>query len=250
MARTLPTRTPTTVTPRVTSALARVAQTAIDLPASPAQVADVTEHIEESVRENASKLWAWTRIADVTEYLRENASSVMFIQSAIILSEYVGMQWKTYPWTPLYTDPSTTTSPFKDAHHPDLTHWLTEAYWAPATLWSLTNWFLPLVLSYFINLTISTNTRHKSSRRQHTVDPLTFNIARALLIYSAYSLPVANVALAGEPGIKVERTPGWGPFSDATLTTVRNNVPGNYYGMQISSLIGVLYSLYDAILKK
>jgi len=238
----------------VTSPLARVAQTStpsqINLPASPAQVADLTEQTIQTARETASDLWAKTHIMDGIDYCREELSSVLMIQLIVLLLEGGGMQYNTLRTLSVYTNPSTSGLPFKELRIPDLTYLLTEGFWAPATLWSLTNWALPLLISYFVNLTVNSNTRHKSSRRQYTVDPLTFNIARALLVYGAYSLPVADPALAGEAGVKVAYTPGWGPFAGETVDTVRGMVPGSYHGMLISSLIGGLYSVYDAILKK
>jgi hypothetical protein len=99
---------------------------------------------------------------------------------------------------------------------------------------------LPLVFAYFFNLTLRSNTSRKSSERQYPADPLIFNIARAVLAYSAYRGTVNTVLAPGR----------WGPFSEYAVACVGNHVPGGYYGLQIGSLVGILVSLYDAALKK
>ena len=121
------------------------------------------------------------------------------------------MEWNTLRWSgPLFDSPDLPALglPSRRVHLPDLGLLLSNDFWAPATLWSLTSWFLPLLFSYFFNLTLRSNTHHKKTTKQYTADPLTFNIARALLAYNVYSLPVPSLTLAGEPGIALVRTPG------------------------------------------
>jgi hypothetical protein len=98
------------------------------------------------------------------------------------------------------------------------------------------------MFAYFFNLTLRSNTSRKSSDRQYPADPLIFNIARAVLAYSAYR---ETVGLS--PG---SNAPRWGPFSGSAVGCVGTYVPGGYYGLQIGSLVGILVSLYDAALKK
>lgn len=239
------TRTPRTVS-RVAS---RVSQ--VDLPASPSQLADVADQSFQAAKSKASELWEKSRIEEAIETVRENVSSVVFIQLAVLFIEAAGLEWKTLTTVHAFTSPAVAGYDAKHVYLPDLRLLLTSDFWAPATLWSLTSWVFPLAFSYFFNLTLRSNTRHKSSAKQYTADPLTFNIVRAILAYSVYyhpSYPVSD--MTGNPGAYEARKPGWGPFDESTVTTVSNNVPGNYYGLQIGSVIGILYSLYDAALKK
>ncbi|KAF2678731.1 hypothetical protein K458DRAFT_446204 [Lentithecium fluviatile CBS 122367] len=240
-----------TRTPRPVSRVAsRVSE--VDLPASPSQLADIADQSFQVAKTKATEIWDKTRIDEAREWLRENVSSVAAIQTWILVIEAVGLQYQT-----LETGYTAEIKPFGSFGHsrevriPDLSKLLTSDWWAPATLWSLTNWVLPLVVSYFFNLTLRSNTKHKSSSRQYKADPLTFNIIKALLAYSAYQIPTtADAALAGQPNVYLDRKPGWGPFSEGSVSTVRANVPGGYYGIQIGALVGVLVSLYDAALKK
>ncbi|KAG9195619.1 hypothetical protein G6011_00740 [Alternaria panax] len=214
----------------------------VDIPASPAQLAEVADQSFQEIQTKAVELWDRTRIDELKEFIRENASSVATIQTFILLIEAVGLQWNTLDTTPLFATPTafSSYSSSQDVRGPNFWVLLSAEWWSPATLWSLTSWVLPLMFSYFFNLTLRTNTSRKSSDRQYPADPLIFNIARAILSYSAYRETV-NMAFAPS---------AWGPFSEYAVARVGNNVPGGYYGLQIGSLVGILVSLYDAALKK
>ncbi|KAL5384898.1 hypothetical protein DPSP01_005003 [Paraphaeosphaeria sporulosa] len=245
------------VSERVTEATPRAPQadlraTEVNLPASPAQLADFADESFQVVKERATEIWDKTRIDEAKEWLRETASSVSAIQTLILILEAATLQYNTLTDTHyLFDSPATTGFNAREVRFPNLTKLAGSGWWGPATLWSLTNWALPLIFSYFFNLTLRTNTRHKSSKTQYTIDPFTFNIAKAILAYSAYYVyTTADASLLGQPNTVLAQTPGWGPFSESSVATVRDNILGGYYGIQIGSLVGVLVSLYDAALKK
>jgi hypothetical protein len=246
----LATRTPQSVS-RVASRVSDV-----QLPASPAQLAEVADQSFQAAKTKASELWERTRIEEAIEIIRENASSVVFIQLAVLLFEATSLSWNKANTVTAFDVPEAAAQRLgiQEVRVPDLTLLLTSDFWAPTTLWSLTSWVLPLLFSYFFNLTLQSNTRHRSPNKQYTVDPLTFNIARAILAYSAYSAPVVFSPLDQAQGaasvIAEVPHPGWGPFDGQTVRTVCDNILGKYNGLQIGSVIGILYSLYDAALKK
>jgi hypothetical protein len=246
-ASSLVTRTPRAVPRRVSEILSEV-----DIPASPAQLAEVADQSFQVIKEKTTDLWNQTGIDYLRELIRENASSVATIQTLILLLEAAGLQWNTLQTTPTIslTDSLSTWTNSQYLFIPDFLALLTSDWWAPATLWSLTSWVLPLIFSYFFNLTLRTNTNRKSSDRQYPADPLTFNILKAILAYTAYRIPTASPALAGTPGSIQLHDLSWGPFSADTVGVIRNNVPGGYHGLQIGAVVGVLVSLYDAALKK
>jgi hypothetical protein len=204
------------------------------------------------VKTKATELWDRSQIDQLKEFVRENASSVATIQTLILLIEAFGLQWNTLATTPLFAMPDFASfwSNSQDVKGPDGWALLTAEWWAPATLWSLTSWVLPLLFSYFFNLTLRANTNRKSSDRQYPADPLIFNIAKAILTYSAYRIHVVDPSVLGEPGKVFTHDYRWGPFSPQSVSVVRNNVPGGYYGLQIGAAVGILVSLYDAALKK
>jgi hypothetical protein len=244
--KVLVTRTPQTVS-RVHSRLSQV-----DIPASPAQLAEVADQSFQAAKSKATELWHQTKIDEFKEMVRENASSVTAIQLLVLVIEATGLQWNTLQTTHVFNGPTNASLSLnsRPVYFPDLTILLTSGFWAPATLWSLTSVVFPLVFSYFFNLTLRSNTNHKTLSKQYTVDPLTFNIVRAILAYSAYRIPTISAGAVGEAGIAHALDLSWGPFAESTVGTVRDNVPGGYYGLQIGAVIGVLYSLYDAALKK
>lgn len=246
-ASALVTRTPRAVSHRVSEILNEV-----DIPASPAQLAEVADQSLQVIKAKTTDLWNQTNIDYFKELIRENASSVATIQTLILLLEAGGLQWNTLQTTPTVALPDSlsTWSNSQYLFIPNFMALLTSDWWAPATLWSLTSCVLPLIFSYFFNLTLRTNTNRKSSDRQYPADPLTFNILKAILAYSAYRIPTADPGLAGVPGSVQLHDLSWGPFSAESVGIVRNNVPGGYHGLQIGAFVGMLVSLYDAALKK
>lgn len=232
-------RTPRSLPRRVSEVVSEV-----DFPASPAQLAEVADQSFQAAATKATELWSRTRIDEIKEFIRENASSVATIQTLILLIEAVGLQLNTLQTFNLAPTPDTLVSV------PDGWRLLTSDWWAPATLWSLTSWVLPLVASYFFNLTLRANTNRKSTEREYPADPLTFNIIKAVLAYSAYYLPLVETSVGGQTTFSRAAGTRWGPFSTETVDVVRGNVPGGHAGLQIGAVVGILISLYDAALKK
>ncbi|KAF2472776.1 uncharacterized protein BDR25DRAFT_333098 [Lindgomyces ingoldianus] len=248
--KALVTRTPRTVS-RVAS---RVTQ--VDLPASPAQLAEVADQQFKAAKTKAGELWKKTGTEEIIELVRENASSVTAVQLAVLLIESVGLQWNTVATVHAFDTPTVPQLSLnsQNVYLPDLRVLLTSEFWAPATLWSLTSIFLPLLVSYFFNLTLRTNTRHKSSSRAYTVDPLTFNIVKAISQYIVYQTSCVPIAPAGvvpaAPILACAENVPFAFWSGETVNHVRTKIPGQYYGLQIGAIVGVLISLYDAALKK
>ena len=102
---------------------------------------------------------------------------------------------------------------------PDLFAVLTMRFWGPVGLWLLTSLLLPLVAAWFFNLT--------DGGRKY--DPLSFNVVKGLLAWVVY-------ACNGVGGESRER--------------VQKGVPGGSAGLLIGAGIGILASLYEAVLKR
>ncbi|KAF9693154.1 hypothetical protein EKO04_008816 [Ascochyta lentis] len=242
LTQSLPHQTPRAIPRRVSELVNEV-----DIPASPSQLAEVADQSLQAAKTKATEFWRRTRVDEFKEFVRENVSSVAAIQTLILLIEAAGLQFNTLQTTPAVALNSANSHYL---HVPDFWTLLTSEWWAPATLWSLTSLVLPFIFSYFFNLTLRSNTNHKSSYRQYPADPLVFNIVKAILAYSAYRLPIVDATLVGEAGLAKAVDLSWGPFSEQSVGVVRNNVPGGYHGLQIGAVVGVLVSLYDAALKK
>jgi hypothetical protein len=128
----------------------RVAE--VDLPASPAQLAEYADQSFQVAKTKATEIWDQSRIDDAREWLRENVSSVTAIQTLILAVEAIGLQYKTRNlcWQTLFDTPTYLTYWSHEVKAPKLECLLTSDWWAPATLWSLTSWVLPLIVSYVI----------------------------------------------------------------------------------------------------
>jgi hypothetical protein len=246
------TRTPRALPQRVSEVINEV-----DFPASPAQLAEVADQQFQVAKAKANELWDRSQIEYFKELVRENASSVATIQTLIILIEAIGLQFNTLQTTPTVSmwDWVVSRTNSQYLFIPNFEALLTSEWWAPATMWSLTSWVLPFIFSYFFNLTLRSNTNRKSLDRQYPADPLTFNILKAILAYSAYHIALpASAQVSGlenhSIGLADALGKTWGPFSPATVDVIRDNVPGGYHGLQIGAVVGVLVSLYDAALKK
>ena len=245
-AQALVARAPRTVS-RVVS---RVSQ--VDIPASPAQLANVADQSFQVARTKAGELWKKTYIEEAVEFVREHASTVTAVDLVVLLIEAFGLQWNTLAVEPAFSTPAIASIGVssKQVSLPDYTKLLTSDFWAPASLWSLTSIFFPLLFSYFFNLTLRSNTRHKSSRGTYTADPLTFSIVKALLQYVVYAPIAFPSPIPADSKAADIVYPAWGPFSGSTRLTVSQSVPGGYPGLQIGAAIGVLVAIYDAALKK
>jgi hypothetical protein len=119
----------------------------------------------------------------------------------------------------------------------DLFLLLTTDFWAPFGLWFLSSVFFPLTFSYFFNLPLKSKQANKLGKSSHPAaqyDPLTFNLSKALIQWLVYS---QNASLNG-----------WPEFS--TKARVEGSIPGGYQGVLVASGIGVITSIYEAVLRK
>lgn len=102
---------------------------------------------------------------------------------------------------------------------PDLFALLTSAFWGPAALWLSTSLLLPLMAAWFFNFT----------EGGRNYDPLSYNVTKALLAWVVYVR---------------------GGVGGSSRGVVEKGVPGGSQGLLIGAGIGVLASLYEAVLKR
>jgi hypothetical protein len=184
-------------------------------------------------------MWEEAGLTGKAEELREYLSSIVSIETGVLAVEAFGLRSKVLPLRYAFTIPviaglRSTETP---VYLPDLFLLVTASFWAPVTLWACTSLFIPLLFAYFFNLTIRPIHRHASKADSHArtasrVDPLMFNVAKALVTYMVYS----------------QRAKLGGLFADETIDAVRGAVPGGLHGLFIGAAIGALTSIYDAIL--
>ena len=111
-------------------------------------------------------------------------------------------------------------------------------FWAPFSLWLLTSIFVPLVVSYFFNLSVqhsgATGSRRGGKASTSSFDPLAFNIAKALLAYLVYG----------------KHFTFWDVYSELSIEKIYASVPGQLNGLFTGAGVGLLGALYEAILRK
>lgn len=219
----------------------RSVRSALDMPPSPAVVTDVIDRQTAKVREGLENAWTASGVLEHSQALRASLSSLKAVEAIVLLFEGGSVLKELIPLRYL------TTTPAVDAAHlpslpikvPDLFILLSGAFWAPFTLWLLTGLVLPLIAAYFINLSWQAATggqvrRTRSSSSRASFDPLTFNIAKALLVYAVYADHFTYCDL----------------FSNFSIERVNVSVPGQWAGMLTGTAIGVIGTLYEAILRR
>lgn len=192
-------------------------------------------------RERIGDAWTALGVKERSHSLRSTLSSTKAVEILFVALEGAGLFRTLLPLV------FVTTVPAVDAIHspefairvPDLFKLVESSFWAPLSLWLLTSLFLPLTAAYFFNLSGQPNggpalhTR-RSRAAQTTFDPLSFNIAKALVAYLVYA----------------NQFTFWNVFSDESIETVNQSVPGQWAGLLTGSAIGTIGTLYEAILKK
>ena len=165
--------------------------------------------------------------------MRENLSSVTAVQTTLLFVEALALQREILPWDPLFDLPPLAIigTPKITVCLPEFFILLSAYFWSTTLLWATTNIVLPAGFAYFYNLSTRTVKRggYKQSVARYAVDPLTFNVVKALLVYVVY-----------------ERRNTFGLFANETRYQVEHAVYGGSTGMLIGSGIGVLAALYEA----
>lgn len=222
-----------TKTPR---AVQRVASR-VPLPPSPAVVTDAIDRQTAIIRRRVSSAWQKSGVDDSVDWIRDFASSIEGINLCTLLIEALFLRRETMPWRYAFTLPATPVTNAYPVKCPDFFVLVAESFWAPTLLWLTTSLFAPGAVAYFVNITKpkrDTMTTRRTSKSFYPFDPLTFNIAKALISWMVYA-----------QGFYF-----WGATSETTAMRVNVALPAGYISVLIGSGIGVLVSMYEAILKK
>ncbi|PYH48781.1 uncharacterized protein BP01DRAFT_371027 [Aspergillus saccharolyticus JOP 1030-1] len=213
------------------------------LPPSPAVVTDVIDRQTAAWGKSLKEIWRACRVQEQSESLRSNLSSVKAIGVVLYGIESFSVLRLLFPLRPL------TRIPAVDALHlPTFKIWAPDAFvlvessfWTAFIGWLFTSLIIPLTLAYFFNISLqvaqtggpASNTR-RAARQLASFDPLSFHIAKAIFTYLVYSGKFSY----------------WGFFNDAAIEDVNDAIPGHWPGLITGSAIGVITTLYEAILRK
>jgi len=226
---------------RTPRAVQRVAER-IPLPPSPAAVTEYIDRNTSFITNQINAAIKKSRISEGAEGVREVLSSVVGVEAAVLLVEAYGLQRHTLPWSITVPVPEIKllgTKPFS-IYGPNFFQLLGTPFWSVSLLWASTSLIIPLLFSYFFNLTLQSKAHAAAAKQSsvrkatNTFDPLTFNVAKGLLAWLVYA-----------QGFRF-----WGLYDVDTIIAVNGSVPFGSQGMLIGAGIGIIVSLYDAILKK
>ncbi|KIX97641.1 uncharacterized protein Z520_06419 [Fonsecaea multimorphosa CBS 102226] len=233
-------KTPAKEVARRTSILA----SQIPIPPSPAVVTDAIDQQTRRIRTSISHAYEQTQVHEFADASRDILSSPMTVIVLAILLEAYGLRAQILPNKPLTEIPAipyikSTKTPIL---LPDLFLLLDSKFWSPFSLWTLTSLILPATISYFINLPLKAHPSHSYSTRraalqanaQMQFDPFIFSLAKGLIVYLVYAY---HYSLGGL-------------YTNFTIATVNESIPGGYFAVLVSSGLGAAVSLYEAVLKK
>ncbi|EMC96714.1 hypothetical protein BAUCODRAFT_34099 [Baudoinia panamericana UAMH 10762] len=207
------------------------------LPPSPADVADLAEYESSQIFAGINDAISVSGIPRAIDSLREICSSVTGIQTAIQLVEAYALQTAVLP--KIYITEITAVrgfgAPAIPIYFSDLFQLLTANFWLPTLLYATTSIFIPATLAYFCNLTVKDVKRHgaRVSIARYPIDPLTFNVVKALLTWVVYGQDFMSGAVGAD-----------------NVLTVRNAMFGGYQGVIIGCGVCILASLYEAAQRK
>lgn len=170
--------------------------------------------------------------------LREVCSSVTSVQMTFIFLEAWCLQRELLPIRSAFEIPSIRAfglkSPSVPVGLPSFFKLLGADFWSTSVLWSMTSIIVPLLVAYFFNLSTRDVKRHgtRVSVTRYQVDPLMFNVAKAITTFVVYGLgrvPLLDKVVAA----RVDYAMFYG-----------------YKGIVIGSFVGIITALYEAAQSK
>ncbi|RAK80932.1 uncharacterized protein BO72DRAFT_370421 [Aspergillus fijiensis CBS 313.89] len=217
------------------------------LPPSPAVVTDVIDRQTAAWGKNLKDIWNASGVQEQSDSLRANLSSVKAIAVLLYGIESFGVLRLLFPLRLLTRIPAVEAvhSPAFDISAPDAFVLVESSFWTAFLGWLFTSLVIPLTVAYFFNISLqaaqsggpAANTRRQraaAAAQLASFDPLSFHIAKALIAYLVYTGKFSY----------------WGFFNDIAVEDINNAIPGRWPGVITGSAIGVLTTLYEAILRK
>ena len=188
------------------------------------------------MRRRISQSFEESGALEIAQDTRETLSSVVSVEALIIAFEAFCLRREVLSDRFAFTIPAISllhTSTY-DVKIPDMFLLLTSSFWGPALLWATTSLFVPLLISYFFNLTTKPSTGKSSSRFEYKFDPLTFNVVKALLTYVVFQQDATFGGL-----VNLEH-----------VARINSALYGGPMGVLTGCGIGVLVTFYEAVLRK
>lgn len=214
-----------------------------NLETSPRAVADYLERNTRKASAYISDGISRTHISEYSDYVRDILSSPVAFIALAFVAEFASLCKGLIDLRHAFGIPIPFSGKAVSVSLPDVFVFITPEFLAPMGLFLLVNGILPTLAGYFFNYPRKSATSHSHNTRrasaQHDaaplVDPLVFNVAKALLAYLVYGAVGSS---------------GFYPYSSNTVSIVNAAIPFGYSGIVTSSVIGATFALYEAVLRK
>lgn len=169
------------------------------------------------------------KVQEKVEDVREKLSNVLAIQASGILLEFAFLLKQLVPVVYQTTFPAlpAISTQSKDIYAPDVLVLFSSTYWYPFLTYFFLTLALPAAGGYFFNLTKGRKTKHIFQ-----VDPVAFNVVKALIVYIVFTHGFRFGGLLGEQSVQT------------VLSGIGKEV------LIVSSAVGATAGLYDAVLRK
>ncbi len=215
----------------------------IPLPASPAVVAQAVDRSAVAVRTRVASIYADSGITEATLATRETLSTVYAIILIVSAFEWYNLRPEVLPTRYAFSIPAISllgTSAYA-VDLPDFFLLVTSSFWSPVLLWLAIGTVVPALIGYLFNLSAASGSHHTGrgrsrpfSNAEYAVDPLTFSVAKALLVFV---IQAQGVTLGG--------------FVDSSaVLRINSALYGGWQGAFTGAALTALTSLYDAVLRK
>ena len=216
----------------------------LPLPPSPAAIAGHIDRTRQRATASLRGLYARSGLVGTVEALRQRASAGASVELLALALEAAGLRPALLPNKYLTTLPASRAlgTAAVPVQVPDLFALLRGDFWRVFSLWFMASVLLPMTVAYFFNVTLKVKGARAAAAARGAgagagvveYDPLTFNVAKGLLAYVVFGC-----------GFQVFEYPSF-----ESRLVIEEYVPGGYKGILISTGIGALVNLYEAILRK
>ncbi|KAK4104621.1 cytochrome P450 [Parathielavia hyrcaniae] len=221
----------------------------LQLPATPAEVAQAVDRGALAVRARATSLYRDSGLGDAAQTTRAWLSTVHSVVSAIALFELYRLRQELLPDRYAFTVPAVRAlgTPDYPVHLPDMFAVVTAGFWGPALTWALTSVLLPSLAGYFFNLSLGAAQQQAQSGGgrvvrskagghpvAYAVDPVMFSIVKAVVTYVVYA---QGVTLGGL-------------INPDSVSRINSALYSGWKGVLVGTAVSGLTAVYDAVLRK
>jgi hypothetical protein len=184
-----------------------------------------------ALKQKALQAFENLQVKERAEVARERVSNITAVHIGAAALEWAFLVKKIVPWTYAFSTPALPAVAVQshDVKVPDLSILGTSLFWGAVWTWVFVSLLVPAAGGYFFNLT---QTSGLKTRGIHKVDPVAFNLIKAVVTYVVFTYGFRFGGLLGVEAMS------------AVFVGVGKDV------LFASAGVGGVVGLYDALLRK